>query len=218
MNQPRSTSGFTLLELGIAVSMLGVLLVGAVSIFESTRRVHEATTTDVDLESNVQRTLERIADLLQRSRRSNVLPASPGAQAPFSASQVDFTSVTSFVGGAAVWGAAQRIEFQYSPTDPDDGLDNDGDGIIDDGAVVWTTDLGLPTQRSMILCRGVTEFANGETQDATDQNGNGLIDERGLSFDFQGSSVTVRLTVSRVLNASRQSTRSAQRMITLRNI
>jgi hypothetical protein len=217
MRPNRSTSGFSLVELAIAASLLAVVVGGAMMVFDSTGRACQSMAIDSELLTSARRTLNRIAELVRLSRRSNVLPAVPGAESPFSTSQIDFQPAAGFAGGAAVWGASQRIEFQYSPTDPDDGVDNDGNGLVDDGRVVWTTNLGLPGERSTVLSHWVPEFQAQETQDGTDQNGNGLIDERGISFDFAGSRLTIRLTLERVANGRRHLMQSAQRTIAFRN-
>ena len=46
----------------------------------------------------------------------------------------------------------------------DDGLDNNGNGLVDEGQVVWITDLGLPGQRAVVLCNWVSEALDGTSQ------------------------------------------------------
>jgi prepilin-type N-terminal cleavage/methylation domain-containing protein len=213
----RLRSGFTLVELTIALSLAGVVTAGMLMVYDSTNRAYQSTALATELDAGARRTLDRIGELLLASRRGSVVPAPPGAEAPFSTSQVDFQAATAFAGGAVLWGNTQRIEFQYSPSDPDDGIDNDNNGVVDDGRVVWTTNLGLPGQRSVVLSNWVSEYFAGETPDGTDENGNGLIDERGLAFDFQGERVTIRLTLERVVNGGRRLTQTIQRTIAFRN-
>ncbi len=218
MRANRITSGFTLIELAIASSLLGVVLTGLMLMFASTNRAQSSTVMEAELDADIRRTLDKIAGLVSLSSRGNVLPAAPGAESPFSTSQIDFQDPTGFAGGVAVWGTTQRIGFQYSPVDPDDGVDNDRNGLVDDGRVVWTTNLGLPGQQSTILAVGVPEFFAGETLNGTDQNGNGLIDERGLAFDFHLNSVTIRLTLSRIGDRGRLFTRWGQRTVSFHNL
>jgi prepilin-type N-terminal cleavage/methylation domain-containing protein len=209
--------GFSLVELAVAMALAGVVTAGALMVLDSTSRAYRSTAMAAELDADGRRALNRITELLITSGRSNIVPAPPGAEAPFSTGQLDFQTVTSFVGGAAVWSSTQRLEFQHSPSDPDDGVDNDGNGLIDDGRVVWTTNLGLPGQRTLVLARWVRELQARETPDGTDENGNGLIDEPGLSFDFLGDRLTIRLTLERVVGRRRLITRTLERTVAFRN-
>jgi hypothetical protein len=62
--------------------------------------------------------------------------------------------------------------------------------------VVWIQSLGLPGQTSSVLADGVTEYLEGETLNNLDDNRNGLIDEAGLCFTVDASSVVVHLTLA----------------------
>ncbi len=98
--------------------------------------------------------------------------------------------------GNLTWRPA-RIQFEYAPGELDDGVDNDGNGLIDDGRAVLYYSWGRGDQRRRVLCNGVAEYLDGETPDGTDENGNGLIDERGLSFQREGERIHVYLSVER---------------------
>jgi prepilin-type N-terminal cleavage/methylation domain-containing protein len=216
MRARRATRGFSLVELAIAVALLGLVSGGVLMVFDSTNRAFQSANASIELSRSARRTVDRLAEIVAYSRRSSVSPAAPGAQAPFSTRQIDFQTAQAFAGGAAVWSNTQRLEFRYSPFDPDDGVDNDRNGVIDDGQVVWTTDLGLAEERSVVLARGVRELQARELANGADDDANGLIDEPGLCFDFDGQRIVVRLTLERVL-AGRRLTRSAVRSVTFRN-
>jgi hypothetical protein len=98
-------------------------------------------------------------------------------------------------GGVTVWGPTGRIEFQYRPRELNDGKDNDRDGFVDDGRVVWTSNVGLPTQRSTVWADYVSEYLQGESPNGVDDNGNGIVDESGLCFTVDGTSILARLTL-----------------------
>ena len=80
----------------------------------------------------------------------------------------------------------QRFEFVYDPDEVDDGQDNNGNGLIDEGRIVWTRNVGAPDERSVVLCHQVREYLEGEVPNGLDDNGNGLVDEKGLSFERNG--------------------------------
>jgi prepilin-type N-terminal cleavage/methylation domain-containing protein len=216
MRSARTTRGFSLVELVVSVALMGLVTGGMLMVFESTNRAFQSAQASIELSRAAHRTVDRLAELVSFSRRSSMTPAAPGAQAPFSTRQITFQTVDGFAGGAAAWSNTQRLEFQSSPFDPDDGIDNDRNGVVDDGLVVWTTELGLAEERSVVLARNVRELQARETQNGTDDNGNGLIDESGLSFDFQGERLVIRITLERVLGR-RRLIYSAERSIAFRN-
>jgi len=216
MKSARTSRGFSLVELAISMALMGLVTGGMLMVFDSTNRAFQSATASIELSRAAHSTVDRMAEIVSYSRRSSMTPTAPGAQSPFSTKQITFQTVDGFVGGVAAWSNTQRLEFQYSPFDKNDGIDNDHNGVVDDGLVVWTTDVGLPEQRAVVLARNVRELQIKEKQNGADDNGNGLIDEPGLSFDFQGERLIIRLTLERVMNG-RRLTYSAERSITFRN-
>jgi hypothetical protein len=115
------------------------------------------------------------------------------------------------------WSPTERIGFQYRPGEIDDGIDNGGNGIVDDGQVVWTLNLGLPDQSSSVLADGVTEYVEGETLNNLDDNRNGLIDETGLCFTVDASSVVVRLSLAARSTGGVLVTKTVEKRVYFRN-
>jgi len=191
-NRARRSAGFTLIEVALVVALFGTILGRVVLVFRSSTRACQVGSTEGHLEAVVNRVLDRIAERLQASSHTTVTPS---LVAPFSSPTIDFQRTVGFAGGVVTWSPTERIGFQYRPGEIDNGIDDDGDGIADDGRVVWTQNVGLANETSTSWAEGVTEFLQGEIQNNLDDNGNGLIDERGLCFTVDVSSVVVRLTL-----------------------
>jgi hypothetical protein len=191
MRRPPARGGFTLVELAIGVVLMGV--VGGVFML-TTETTTSAVRTGVavaDLDAGVLRSLERVCDALKSSSADL---ATPQAVAPFSGSSLDFQRcVGTDEVGAPVWGPLERIALEYD--EANDGVDNDGDGLTDEGTLVWYEDPDGAGEKRIVLCPDVREYLEGEALDATDENENGLIDERGFALDFDGACVHVRLTL-----------------------
>ena len=117
----------------------------------------------------------RIADVLREAASGSLAPK---PMAPASSDDLEFRAV--FEGRS---GAVESIEQSNAA-----GIDQ----------VVWVTGAGTPGERETILATGVAEFAHGEIPNGLDDNGNGLIDERGLSMTYDSGEVTVLLSVERV--------------------
>jgi hypothetical protein len=210
------TAGFSLVELVIVAALMGVVLGAPLMIFRSAERMRSSVTTSVELRAMVRQTMDRIAGRLEGSS-VGVIPQSAlgaGLWSPV----VDFQVARGWNGAAVDWGPPERIALQPSPEDPDDGLDNDTDGLIDERIVVWSTDVGAAAQRDLVIRRDVPERLAGETAgNGIDENGNGLLNEAGLSFEFVGEQVVIRLSLQGRDSSNATIVQSEERQIALRN-
>jgi type II secretory pathway pseudopilin PulG len=192
----RTTSraaGFTLVETMIATTMLGLIL-GAIglTVLHGKENFRQGVSVTV-LEARAQRLLDRIADELRYAGR-NSLPVQP--LAPSGSSALEFRVSAGYAASAPQWSNRMSIARVADPRDPADGIDNDGDGVIDEGQVVLTRNLGDFDEIDVVIGSGVSRLLEGETANVLDDNGNGLIDEPGLSFLLDGtSSLRIRLTL-----------------------
>jgi type II secretory pathway pseudopilin PulG len=210
----KRTAGFTLVEVVLVAALFGSIFGSVVFVFRSSTRACQVGSTSGHLEAVVNRTLDKIADRLQASSHTTVVPS---LASPFSSPQIDFQRTASYAAGVVVWSPTERIGFQLRPNEVDNSVDDDGDGIVDDGRVVWTQDLGLASQSTAVWAEGVTEYLQGELQNNLDDNVNALIDERGLCFTVDASSVVVRLTLqSRSVNGV-LITKTVQKRVFFRN-
>ena len=210
----RSTrAGFTLIEVSISMVLTTVLL-GL--FFMTTQTASTAVDTGVtvaELDARVQRALVRVCDALAGSSSDLTTPQ---AVAPFSSATVDFQRGQGVdVKGEPVFGPVERLVLEYD--EADDGKDDDGDGLVDEGRLVWIESPGAAGERRVVLCNDVREYLAGETFDGKDENKNGLIDERGFALDFVGGAVTVRLTLETRGPKGQVLTSTAQRTVAFRN-
>jgi hypothetical protein len=137
---------------------------------------------------------------------------------PFSTATVDFQRPADFAGGAVVWDVTERLALEPSPEDPVDGNDNDGDGLVDEGRLVWTERVGMAGQRRHVLAGGVSAAIEGETLgNGLDDNGNGLVDERGLAITYAGNRLEVQITVARETAPGVVLERTVRRTVVLSN-
>jgi hypothetical protein len=214
--QNNRRAGISLLEVVIASAILAVALGVPVMLARSADQAFLTGRAATALDARGRRVLDQIVERLRAASADNITP--PGMIAPLSGSRIDFQRAVDFVAGAVVWGSPERIEFQRDPGELDDGQDNDSDGLIDEGGVVWIRDLGMASENASTLCGWVSERAEDEQPgNGLDDNGNGLIDEAGLSFDVAGGVVNVRLTLERPAGRGRTVTHTLQRSIALDN-
>lgn len=212
--QRKHQGGYTLIELMVSMSLLTSLVI---SVFLVTQRSSDAFRTGAvaaELQSNSVRALRRVADRIQTSTEGRLTPR---LVSPFSSPSVEFQRPIGFDGETVVWGDAESIAFELDPLEADDGIDNDGDGLVDEGRIVWTENPGDPASRTVRWVSNVRRYLEGELPNNLDDNGNGLVDEAGFAISVQGAIVTIWLTLERVESGSSTLIHTSQTSVRLRN-
>ena len=212
-----SRVGTTLLELTITLALMSVVFGATAMVGRSGARLFGSSMSRVELEARARRTLARIQEELLLSDHGSLdaFPESPLWDERLSFEQPQGMSLRD---GEIDW-RTTLIEFRHEEGEVDDGVDNDGDGLVDEGMVVLVRNWNQADELTVVLCRGVSEFLEGEDPavDADDDNGNGLIDEAGLCFELIDGSLNVHLTVQGLDPDGFEILRTFQTSIWLRN-
>jgi hypothetical protein len=206
-----TAAGYTLLELAI-VALLITMMLGSLALFGG--RSSDAMTASAaqsDLDANLRRTIMRMTEELLSSGFRVIETDAVDAD------ELSFQRSDGVVSGAIRWSPRLRLAFAYETGELDDGLDNDGDGLVDEGMVVLTRNLGGADEQSVVLCRGVRELGPGEVANAADDDGDGLVNERGLVLRQVGSALELSLSLERLDGEGRVLTRTLETTIQPRN-
>jgi type II secretory pathway pseudopilin PulG len=210
----RSRAGFTLLEMLLSTGLFGLVIGISLSVSLSSRDAIDRSVRQATAEAKVRRTMESVLAELAPAG-ATMLPSDPSG--PNGDNRIVFFPLTGVAGGVAVWGEQTEIARRPCASDPDDGVDNDGDGSVDEGEIVLTRDLGGPNQVSYVLCTDVRELYNGETVNGLDDNGNGIADEQGFSLRRVGPLLEVRMCVELGTAGGQVLSAQTSTSITLRN-
>ena len=210
----RRSAGFTLIEAMITVAILG--MVGAMAILTITDGSGSFGTTNAsaDLEARVRRGIDRSAAELLTAGDGQLAPNPTGN---FGTSDLLFRQAVGLAGTAIVWSNLNRLAFEYDAGELDDGIDNDGDGLTDEGNLVLRRNDGMVNELRTVLCRGVAELFEGELPNGLDDNGNGVVDEAGFNVHRIGDVLYIRLTVQDAQGQGRILTRTLETSSRLRN-
>jgi len=203
-------AGFTLLEALIAVTILGIVLASVGFTSQRATDALDENTHMEDLVRRVHRALDQAIEPLQELELAALPPLDDGADA------ITYHLPTGWAGGVQ-WGPNTLLALEYDPGELDDDVDNDGDGLVDEGWLVRTLAPGTEDERRVVLCKNVSEYLDGETFNVLDDNGNGLEDERGFSVDVRGDVLTVRLTLESLSPDGRILRRTATSSVRVRN-
>ncbi|MCK6448314.1 MAG: prepilin-type N-terminal cleavage/methylation domain-containing protein [Planctomycetes bacterium] len=193
----RTCSGFTLVEASIAIALLALVFVkvGMLVKMKSDTAAHESTALVVD--DQARRVLEQISYAVMGASRERLIP---DPESPIYSSELRYEVSLGVQNGAVVWGDAQWIGLSAGANE-----------------VTWRERPDAPDERKVVWCKVVRPFLEGELMNGIDDNGNGLIDEKGLVFTLNGSRVTVRLTLERKSETGEIVTRTVETMVTCRN-
>jgi type II secretory pathway pseudopilin PulG len=192
------TGGFTALEILLAVSLLAILTYKGLTVLGSSSEATRATTAEIVVEERCQAVLERIARAVMSSSRDTLAPA---AEAPLSTDELTFRMHLGVEDGEVVWSDVEKIGLE--------SLDNEA---------FWSRTPEAGPEQRVVLTKLVRPYLEGELPNGMDDNGNGLIDEKGLSFVVDRNAVHIRITLERVDAEGRLVTQTAGTTVTCRNL
>jgi hypothetical protein len=85
------------------------------------------------------------------------------------------------------------------------------------GTVEWRENPGAAEERRVVWTTLVSPLLEGEEVNGVDDNGNGLIDEDGLSFVLEGQRIVIRLTLRRPEVDGRTVQQTVEQVVHCRN-
>jgi prepilin-type N-terminal cleavage/methylation domain-containing protein len=211
----RLRGGFTLLELVIATALLSLVL-GAVGLVQMrTRDASRVGMAREQVETLCRRALDRVAEELQGVGHSLLFP-DPSTN--FGTGTITYQHPTGVSNtGVVSWDEPSSLALQLEPGETDNGLDDNGNGLVDERCLVLTRNVGGAHPVSTIICSGIPELGEGETANGLDDNGNGIVDEAGFNVRKVGDLLTVRLTVQGPSGNGGTTTSALQTSIVLHN-
>jgi type II secretory pathway pseudopilin PulG len=125
--------GFSLLELGLVLLLLVVILVPAAKFSADSSSAFSSLSAAMHETSRALVVLDRINSELITGNFTTVAPAVPTAD-----QAIEFQKIIDVQNGAPVFGNPIHIDLVPMETNIDDGIDNDGDGLVDEqGVRIW---------------------------------------------------------------------------------
>jgi prepilin-type N-terminal cleavage/methylation domain-containing protein len=189
----RGRAGFSLVELVLAVAILGSV-VGTVALVHSRSDGLARASTE---QNHVNLLAARAADRVVRELASmGASGAIPDPTSALGTDSITFRQARGIVGGVVQWGPPMRFQLDLGRGETANGADDDGDGLVDERALVLISDLGGADERRTVLCDGVPALFPGELSNVLDDNGNGVVDERGFNLRRVGDVMQVRVCVA----------------------
>jgi len=190
-------SGYTLVELSICMVLLVIVTFKAAMLFDIATETQTEDTAQVALEDQARRTLDQIAFAVMGADRETLFP---DPASPTYSEDVEYHVSLGVQGGVVIWGDPEKIALGGAGSQ-----------------VVWSQNPGAANERRVVWANVVRPFLEGEVFNGVDDNGNGLVDEKGLNFTLQGDRVTIRMSLERTNSDGNVYTQSVESSVTLRN-
>ena len=189
--------GFTLIELAIALTLVGILFAKLTMIVGDAAQAHRDGNTSMVLEDQAQVVLDKIVYAVVGADPDTLNPSSIK---PFFSTKVGFRISLGVEDGEIVWGDPEVIGLAADPSQ-----------------LYWARNEGLLGQQYVVWTRAVSELLQDELLNGADDNVNGLTDESGLAFDVVGDSITIRLTLVTTTKDGRTIATTKETVVTCRN-
>lgn len=207
-------AGLTLVEMLVAASVLGLMLGAIATTLHRGDAAYRAGVSAAVVDTDCRRMLDRLASEFRDADRSSL---NPNPTSTFWTSTIDFARVSGVAAGAAVLGPTRRLQLALEVGELDNGVDDNGNGLIDERRLVLVPDVGTPGE-SVVIGKYVRERAEGELVNGLDDNANGISDEAGLWFLHDGNgTLTIGVTIERLDTERRLITRSLRTAVRMRN-
>ncbi len=207
-------SGFTMIEVIASAVLFAITIVVALHSSLVAGRATASLVSSSELDLLVHRVGDRLTRELVQARAESLAPS---PDAPYGGSTLAYERARPDGTGGIGWSTTRRLEFVQAAGDPLDGIDNDRNGLVDEGEIWLVTDVGLPSEERSLIVRHVASFLEGEQENVLDDNGNGLVDERGLSLELREGVLYVRVSLQTVNPDGRVVTRTGETAVRMRN-
>lgn len=211
----KAREGSALIEVLLAMALMSTVVGALFAVGNTSTKLCDTGVAKANLEGNLRRALERVSREFHGARADSLAGL---AESPAWQEQVDFDRPGSMRSGdGRITWSSNRAEFRLEPGESDDGIDNDGNGLVDEGMLVVLQDAGGADELVTVIAHDVREYLEDELPNGIDDNANGLIDERGVTFERIGNELRIHLTLEAIGRDGRTVTRTLTTSVWSRN-
>lgn len=191
-----SARGWTLIELTLAAVLVTTVMAKAAVVTRTALALANDDSASMHYEDQARSVMDRIALAVMGSDRATLLPQIE----EISSDNLRYSFSLGIEDGEVVWSAPEEIRL--------------GDA---NNTIEWRENPGAAEERRATWTNAVSPLLEGELVNGLDDNGNGLVDEDGLSFVLQGERVVIRLSLRRPEVEGRMVEETVERIVYCRN-
>lgn len=188
-------SGMTMIELMIVATLTVAIVLKAAFVVNAALGLANEETASMQGEDQARLIVDRIALAVMGSDRGTLLPQVEEIHS----SSIKYSFFMGLEDGNLVWSDPEQI-------------------CLEDGTkLAWCENPGTADERRTVWSNLVSPTLQGEVVNGVDDNGNGLIDEDGLSFVVEGDRVRIRLTLRHPELDGRTAEQTVESVVCCRN-
>lgn len=189
-------AGWTLIETVLAGLLVTGVMTKAAFVVNSALGLASDESASMHYEDQARAVIDRIALAVMSSDRDTLIPQIEELHT----NSIKYSFSLGLEDGEIVWSAPEEICM--------------GDG---GSTVEWRENPGAAEERRAVWTTLVSPLLEGEEVNGVDDNGNGLIDEDGLSFVLEGQRIVIRLTLRRPEVDGRTVQQTVESVVSCRN-
>jgi len=211
--------GFTLIEVSISVALLALILGGLGLALQVSFGLFRRTAMESDLNARCGRALERVVSEMRGTGLDSFAQdlTTPLGMPTVWSETLEFGRGADWVADAMVWGEGRRFTIQLADGELDNDVDDDGDGLVDERALVLIRRPGEIDEDRVVIASNLCEYLEGEVPDGVDNNGNGLVDERAFCVALADAGIEIRLSLQRATSTGEIVVQTQTDVLQLRN-
>lgn len=181
----------------MTIALLAVFGLKVTSVINTTTKSTESDIEQTRIDAQSRHVLRQIGFAIMGSHPASLDPKMP---APLNQSSIKYQVNLGISDGEVVW------------TDPEMvSLDEEN------GKVIWSEDPSIADGRRLVWTTLAAPYLEGEIPNGLDDNGNGLIDEKGLAISVQGEAISLKLTLEHHASDGRVLTSTVETVVSCRN-
>jgi hypothetical protein len=155
----KADSGYTLIEVVMGVALAFLVMQGVFNVMFHWENLFTEQVRQFTLDQSAERILRRLADEVRAADPTTISPTVLS-----NSSTIQFQRVTGFSGGSAQLGTTVRFGFSLAPGETANGVDQNGNGLADDGFITMQEGTATPIQLAgNVLGLRFTSTATGVT-------------------------------------------------------
>jgi hypothetical protein len=191
-----SRAGWTLIELTLAAVLVTGVTTKAAFVVNSALGLAGDATASMFHEDQARSVMDKIALAVMGSDRGTLLPQIEELHSD----SIRYTFSLGIEEGEIVWSDPEQIRLDDTRS-----------------SIEWLENPGAAEERRAVWTSLVSPLLQGEEINGVDDNGNGLVDEDGLSFVLEGQRVVIRMTLRRPESDGRMIEQTVESVVYCRN-
>lgn len=196
--RPTTRAGFTLLEMTMTIALLAIFAVKVTSVIDVTTKTTEVDIQQTAVDAQARQVLRQIGFAVMGSHPSSL---DPNMLAPLNQASLKYQVNLGISDGKVVWADPEEVALEEARQQ-----------------IYWSDNPDATDERRVVWTSLVAPYLEGEIPNGMDDNGNGLIDEKGLSFSISGSAISMKLTLERVQDDGTSVMSTVETVVACRNM